>query len=349
MLRRFACFAFAVFPLLTYGQESWEQKLTFHGFGEWAYAKTDGNDYLGGSEKGDYDRSGLALNVTAELSPQLKVVGQMAVRNVGNGTASRLDYAFAQWDVADRLQVRAGRSKQPFGIYNEIYDVGTLRPFFYLPQSLYGPTQGYNGLGITGIFPLHDWELQYDVYGGEIGTPQTGGTEDGSDLRLRDAVGARVKFNLPMRNLSVGVSSYRGTFEETNIVQIPEGTTLRFWDLQAEYTGAPVTLRAEYGGQHTSNDANGKPGYVEAAYRFAGNWEIAGRYDHNAISIATPFGDQKFSHRDVVAGLNYWFNPNLVVKLSLHNVNGLLVAKSPTGDTTDKKTRAVVFGTQFSF
>jgi hypothetical protein len=82
-----------------------------------------------------------------------------------------LEYAFAEWKFSEALRVRAGRVKLPFGIYTEILDVGTLRPFFTLPQGVYGPTgtvvPGYNGIGLTGRWSHGGtWALQYDVYGG---------------------------------------------------------------------------------------------------------------------------------------------------------------------------------------
>ena len=67
-----------------------------------------------------------------------------------------LDYAFAEWFVSDALKIRMGRVKHPFGLYGEIFDVGTLRPFYLLPQSIYGPNgftaKAYNGVGLTGNY-----------------------------------------------------------------------------------------------------------------------------------------------------------------------------------------------------
>ena len=43
----------------------------------------------------------------------------------------------------------------PFGNYTEIYDVGTLRPFYHLPQATYGPTgqiaESYDGIGANRV------------------------------------------------------------------------------------------------------------------------------------------------------------------------------------------------------
>ena len=184
-----------------------------HGFGEWAYGRTDGNSYLGGSEEGDYDQVGLALNVSSEISDKVSVVGQIAVRtHAGEDPAAALDYAFARWKLNDSLQVRVGRSKHPFGIYTEIFDVGTLRPFFHLPQSIYGPSeiaaQAYDGVGLTGTHAIgKNMALDFDVYAGEIGfgnLQRVEEVDDDAGERVRDILGARVRLSTPIEGLGVG-------------------------------------------------------------------------------------------------------------------------------------------------
>ncbi|MCK5571595.1 MAG: hypothetical protein KAJ12_02490, partial [Bacteroidetes bacterium] len=144
-----------------------------HGFGGWAYTQTDGNVYLNGTEDGTYDNANFALHVTAEPMEKLTIVAQIRGEAVAGEDLFELDYAFANYAFSDLFNARIGRVKHPLGIYGEIIDVGTLRPFYYLPQSLYGPNgytaRAYNGVGIAG---WHDWDsgwgLEYDVYGGQI-------------------------------------------------------------------------------------------------------------------------------------------------------------------------------------
>ena len=56
-------------------------------------------------------------------------------------------------------------------------------------------------------------------------------------------------------------------------------------------------------------------------------------------------------------GLNYWWNPNFVFKLSFHHVDGNRfagpdlqeLAQAVASGTLQKKTNLVLFGAQFSF
>lgn len=54
------------------------------------------------------------------------------------GDEIKLDFAFGEWAFSDALKFRMGKVKCPFGIYSEVFDVGTIRPFYALPQAIYG-------------------------------------------------------------------------------------------------------------------------------------------------------------------------------------------------------------------
>lgn len=141
------------------------------------------------------------------------------------GTHIKLDYAFAERPFSEKLHLRAGKMKRPFGISTEIFAVGTLRPFAELPQAVYGPVglvgENYKGIGFTGLvtFKCH-WELEYDIYGGgqeleEFFPPEAVAEgeefEDPIELeRTKDILGGRVRLETPVAGLSFGVSVYIG-------------------------------------------------------------------------------------------------------------------------------------------
>mgnify|MGYP001266175134 FL=1 len=60
-------------------------------------------------------------------------------------------------------------------------------------------------------------------------------------------------------------------------------------------------------------------------------------------------------HRDITAGLNYWFHPDFVVKLSASRVDGNRFARPEdlrsaiAGDELHRQTRLVSLGVQFAF
>ena len=110
-----------------------------HGFGGDAYGNTDASRYTVGSASGEYQSAQLALVTIADVSDRLQVSAQVFWKQLPDQSTTELDYAFAEWRFSDSLRLRAGRAKQPFGGYTEIFDVGTVRPFYALPQGVYGP------------------------------------------------------------------------------------------------------------------------------------------------------------------------------------------------------------------
>ena len=308
------------------------------------------------NDEGDYDTVGLGLNASTTFGDNLSITGQFAVRSRhGDEPGAELDYAFAQYKVSDALQLRFGRSKHPFGIYTEVFDIGTLRPFFHLPLSIYGPAeiaaQSYDGAGITGTVQTSGkTTLDYDAYVGEIAFSQEQRADRGEELeseKIRDVIGGRVRFHTPIDGLSLGASAYSGLVEGDEHAEGDDHEHVRNTGLglHAEFARDPFVLRAEVGKHDEANEGETRAFYVEGAYRIRPKWELAARYD--AFELNHDDDDDTHEHRDLAAGVNYWFNPNFVLKLSLHHVQGLAaVTPDEEGDET---TNAIVFGSQFTF
>lgn len=351
----------------TAGAQETEQRVQLHGFGSWAYGNTNGNDYLSGSEDGRYDDASFALNVVATHADRLRVVAQPEWLDREDGTEVELDYAFAEWTFSDKLRLRAGKVKQPFGISTEVFDVGTLRPFSELPQAVYGPVglvgESYKGIGIAGAITFgQHWEVVYDVYGGgqeleEYLPPEAvaeGETfEDPIELeRTKDIVGARAVVETPISGLRFGASAYTG-----NEVGSHRRTGL---GIQAEYLAGPWSIRSEYASETVKDDLDADGFYVEAAYHLDPHWQLAVQYDHLKSSLAAvpdPAAPSLLKHEEVALGLNYWWSSDFVFKLSYHNVDGNRfagppptdLAESVTAGTLKTKTNMLLVSTQFSF
>ena len=205
--------------------------VTLHGFGAWGYGNTDNGHYQFGDEDGDFDHSQFYLNVNANLSEKLAIISQIGCLHREEGTIFEFDYAFAEWTFSDSLKFRVGKVKHPFGIYGEVLNVGTIRPFLTLPQGIYGRQgfvgRGINGIGFTGsLFTKGKWSLDYDIYWGQLKTvaempniisyPLTGDPEtlnDGIMLIERDLVGligGRISVSTPFDGLNIGVFGYLG-------------------------------------------------------------------------------------------------------------------------------------------
>jgi len=351
-----------------------------HGFGSWNYGETSANEYLGGNIKGSSATSQLNLNISSALNERLTINSQLELDFNGatNETSTTLDYIFAEWKFTDALRLRAGQVKQPFGIYTEILDVGTVRPFLKAPQAVYGLNgmigEAYRGLGLTGSKSLGQWGLEYDVYAGGLNrfeneyptdlyrvmngtSPDTLGIESIEGESTDRLYGGRLWLNTPITGLRMGVSRYRG---ETSEINEPL-STLDAHAVSGELVMSRMTTRAEYVYQWENDNDNQTAYYLESAVRVVGNWEVAGLYNNYSADLD---GDETESvisllrHKEVALGVNYRFSPNFVIKLAHHNVTGNRFA-TPNVETLiddlraskplETTTRALILGAQMSF
>jgi hypothetical protein len=348
--------------------------VVIHGFGGWAYGKTDNkNGYLMGNKEGNYDNVDFALNITASPHEKLSLHIQPSYTETSNGSKTGLDYAFAEWLFSDLLRVRIGKVKVPFMLYTEVYKVGTIRPFFTLPQGIYydATAEAYKGLGITGTLDVtKHWEIQYDVYGGKISLQPIflGNFEDKQRFiaSSRDMIGGRLTIRPPFEGLSLGLSSYWGDFDVAIDGQVQEdfsaaGTTV-FIGVFAEYRSDRWWIRSEYMAERENPEITQDVGYGEVAYQLTSHWQVAARYDFLDLDVTAPefqyVPKSFYKHEDMAVGVNYWFNLNLVVKLSYHWVDGSLLAnpdkledllEALLTNNFDTPTQLILIGVQFSF
>jgi Phosphate-selective porin O and P len=339
-----------------------ERAAQIHGFGTESYGKTGGNnEYSVGDPKGDYDHGAMSLVVLARSGDKLSIATNVALDQTTSGFTPSLEYAFAEWRFSDAVKLRAGRVKQPFGLYTEIFDVGTLRPFVTLPQGIYGPvgfvSEGFDGVSLTGRIPSGRWAVGYDLYGGSIGFSADQARQDilndGSVVaegeRLRDTIGGRLNLETPVTGLVVGASAYTGTEDAGRHSVV---------GIHAVYLSERWSVRTERAHESEDRGVKADAFYVEAARQFA-KWQVAARYDLSTTSEGTapPAAESLRHHHDASVGLNYWFAPGFVLKLSYHHVEGNRFAHPPAelisqairdGQLNDR-TNMVVLGSQFSF
>ncbi|MEP6729307.1 MAG: hypothetical protein ABJE10_01650 [bacterium] len=348
-------------------------KIDLHGFGGWSFGRTSAtNVYLGGLPEGDFRHSQFALNLGVQVNDLLRVHAQAEWQQNDDGNVNVLDFAFAEVKVNDKLSLRAGQVKQPFGIYTELYTVGTVRPFLSLPQSVYGSVgfvgQSYKGVGLTGSQTLgSNWTSDYDLYVGGSDLEKSHSVESfyrgesldniGNEVELqstRNVVGGRLVLHTPIDGLSVGGSAYTGTLNE------PAANRRNVGGAQLEYLSDKWWVRSELANEHQVGDEDALGYYGEVAYFFTPRWQGAMQYDvlENTFNgIAATNVPSLQEHDEVALGLNYWWSRELVLKLDLHSIDGnrfslphpeLLTSTIAAGQLKTHTT-LLRFGAQFSF
>jgi hypothetical protein len=399
MMKHFSIYILILFLLIFCQIDAFAQNLdniSIHGFGGWAYSKTfNQNQYLMGTEDGNYDHVNFALNMSAMPYDVFRVYMQTSYHEDIDGDKIKLDYGFAEldfnwldWENIDKMVFRAGKVKAPCMIYTEIYHVGTLRPFFTLPQGLYKhfAPESYKGVGISGIVSWKKWEVIYDLYGGKIKlhpfvdialeTYQDGGMQINAgqyveyDWYADNVIGSRLVIGTPIDGLTLMASSYSGDVKVLYLGQnfdTEERYTMN--GLSLEYLTDRWSVRAEYLNNHqgeideeNTNTFQFNTGYLESAYRVTDHWQLAARFDVEDMEDTTQEEIDAVAslreHRELALGLNYWFNPNFVIKLSYHYVDGNIFAKPETAEkylenleeeSYADETDMILIGTQFSF
>lgn len=356
--------------------EGLSEMIQIHAFGGEAYGQTFGssepNPYLTGRDGGQWENIGGGLIVDARPMDRLRVFVQLfAGEEAEEGGDVSLDRMFMEFKLSDALRFRAGRAAHPIGIYSEVFDIGTLRPFFDLAQGTYGASgvtaELYDGFGITGDLAHESWGLRYDVYAGQLDLDPAEsflsfdcentfpGCEEEED-DIDDVVGGRVLVTTPIDGLTLGVAGWS---------QARKNHRHSVWGFQGEYQMDWFTLRSEFYRFNEQGEHRTDTFYVETSMRpfmalgkggLLERVELAGRFDWADVHVnGGSVGPSRLTeHQEFAAGLNYWVVPNhLVVKLAYHNVRGNLFAHDEEavedGDAPNRTTHLVSAGVQFSF
>ncbi len=335
--------------------------LQIHGFVSQGYIKSTRNNYLGPSarKQGNFEFSEVGINITKQIGDRLRVGVQLFAHDLGplGNYAPQLDWYYLDYRFFDWLGIRAGKTKLPWGLYNEANDIDAGRVPILLPQSIYPVANRESLFAQTGAELYGNFELgaagslEYRAYGGTIyvntadASPQLKGFEVPYDF------GGRLMWSPPVEGLRVGASvqavrfdlQYAPNPEETMAYQaagqLPSDydglVSIKFpaqlWVASAEYQVHDLTLAAEVGRNYLSYKTNllvpefkatSEGMYLMGSYQVA-PWFTPGLY----YSLLFPNIREKIEKRssyqhDVALTLRYDLTPNWLVKLEGHYMHG---------------------------
>jgi hypothetical protein len=248
-----------------------------HGFVSQGFIKTSGNNYLAESKRGSFEFTEVGINFTKGLTDDLRVGMQLFAQDLGpNGDYKpRFDWYYLDYRLRDWFGIRAGRTKIPFGLYNDSGDVDAARVPILLPQSLYpidhrdyllaqtgGEAYGNFRLGMAG-------SLEYRIYGGTLFADPPAKSDNGSTVSkfsVPYVFGGRLMWS-PLEGLQLGASYQALRFDwqynlDSSLVAplqgagiIPADSTgaiatkfrVKLWVASLEYQLGNLLLSAEYG------------------------------------------------------------------------------------------------------
>jgi hypothetical protein len=317
-----------------------------HGFLSQGYVRTTGNNYLfQNSLRGTYDFTEVALNFTEQLTDRLRVGIQLFARDIdGQGTPYRIDadWAYVDYRFRDWLGFRAGRTKLPFGLYNEVHEIDAAHIPILLPQSVYPFLNrdlllAQTGAELYGYVEIQKLgSLEYRLYGGTL-TTDTPAPPKGLTLtqfRVSYVGGGRLMWQTPLDGLRVGGSVQTLKFVEdlATASGAPLDLDFRFvlWLASAEYSFRDWLIAGEFGRWHAEVDTNtAAPAfttnsryYVMAGYRLRPWLTPAVYYSGFEPHLArAPVGNAKYQH-DIAATLRFDVNSFWLFKLEGHYISG---------------------------
>jgi len=130
-------------PVTVLAETNWLDRLHIHGFASQGLIFTTDNNFYGDSDHGSANMTELGLNASLQLSPKIRLAGQVISRNSGemdNGSP-HLDYALLDINIISsskgRFGAYLGRVKNPLGLYNETRDVAHTRQGIFTAQTIY--------------------------------------------------------------------------------------------------------------------------------------------------------------------------------------------------------------------
>jgi hypothetical protein len=349
-------------------------KLNVSGYAYWAYGRTDGNRFQLGNQDGYYDNAALALAVRVQPLDNLSAAIQFTQDE--DPTQNGMDYAFFEWKVSDSVRLRFGMPKVPLGLSWDVNDLGTVRPFLRLPNSIYGNTNfggySYLGVGLAGTKELpRGFELGYDVFVGglsqfvispndalnvqaEIDTAGSGNGVDvdypGTWVEVQDVVGGRLTLVTPIQGLSARASYFWGRTPDPYYDFELRPTWMASGSL--EYAGEVLLVRAEYAHLWEQGFGASNAGYVEAGVRLGEHWQAVAKVEATKLDWSSSVvpDESLLRHTEGAVGVNYWFTRDFVLKASFHTVKGNRFTLPAWADNVfHPYTNELMVGSQFSF
>lgn len=325
-------FGSAVLVPLAHADQS--SRLSFHGYLTQAWAESSDEEILGIPTDGTFDYRIMALQCRYAMSDEGEFVVQFSHEGLGDDPLGdlrsdvELDWAFYRHKVGKESALQVGRSPIPWGIYNEIRDVGVVLPFYRPHDSVYGDgsfsTETLDGVIFSHTaYPGNGWTLDLDLYVGEW---------DLIDLTLqegkaREVIGGQFWLTTPLEGLRLGFGARN--YE----VESPGQPKDNFdqWIASLEGRRGPATFRAEWTeGRFTgvSYEAWYAELTVEATERLSLHAGV--QFADLELPVGPATADVEINDETIV-GIGWAWTPQALIKLETHWVEGNPLRPSPTG------------------
>jgi hypothetical protein len=332
------------------------------GFFSQGYIASDGNNYPFEDNDGTFDFREMGVNASTTVGAHLRVGGQLFAQRLGDygDDKVKLDWAVADYNFRQEFGIRLGRVKYPKGLYGEALDLDAIRPFIFLPMSLYNPVvrdfnSAFNGGMIYGsVNAAKAGGFDYKVFYGKIPMGPDQGVADFFNttslfassgveyLHMDYSAGGQLQWNTPVDGLKAVVSySYldnldaRGKFAAFPSADVTLHTdSYKYTTLSLEYMRDNWTLAAEwqqvegdfivinpFGPQASRSKVHNW--YVSVARRLNDKFEVGTYFDTQKNEFPAAGSPSSANHNyDWALSLKYDLNEHVVIKIEGHTIDG---------------------------
>lgn len=319
-------------------------KIQIHGYLTQGYGQGDDFSLFGLDDEGTSNYRSVALNLRAELGERGQFVVQLAHERSGDSPFNalhddvQLDWAYYEHRFDAGTRVRVGRLPIPFGVYNELRDVGTVLEFFRPPVAIYFEgafsSETLDGLSVSHGFELADrWSLDASGYYGEWDRAEyVSGAEAAVEGKARDGHGLQLWLNTPVTGLRFGLAAQR--FDQVGgILAFRTGESDRFTTYLFSIDGdfSRFLFRAE-------------AQLIKTQFAFVPEAEFPGIYllggfhatdklsfyvlredSKSKLSFGPAFPDfESLFHEDWAVSVVYAFTPQALLRLEAHQTDTIL-------------------------
>ena len=333
-LRRLAalCVGSLALAPITVGADDLSSKFQIHGFLSQAWAKTDGEQYLGIPEDGTTDYRNLALQFRFQVADRQALVLQLGHESRGESPRDavrdevEIDWAFYEAQLS-KMSVRVGRIPVPLGIYSELRDAGHLLPFYGPPVTIYGETsyatESIDGVGLNFVF-LEDspWNLELDVFGGQSTLSEKSRTTGVKVSDTEDDFGARLWLNTPIEGLRIGFNHHEWKTEDSVVFR--NGKTQDLSYLSLDWTRDRWLVRSEYGKGDFALAQLGADvdfGYATLGYSPLPKLWVYLQGERRELSLTPKAQPDRRVHDSIGISLTYAVSERVVVKLEHQDID----------------------------
>jgi hypothetical protein len=318
-----------------------EAAVQIHGFASQGALYTTDNNFLANTERGSLEFTEAGINLTKALDDRLRVGFQLFTRDLGpeGNYSAKFDWFGLDYRWRDWLGIRAGRTKLPFGLYNDVSDIDAAHSVVLLPQSVYPATNRNLLLAQTGV-ELYGYKrfesagaLDYRAYFGKIhvDVPTVPGLEIDT-FELVYVAGGRVLWETPIEGLRLGPTMLRTRLDakySAGGVEISQSVGLTQVLGSVEYQNGSLSFAAEYGrgyqrplgpGARQPRTVN-EAGYAMAAYRWRPWLQTTAYYSLAYPNVEDRVGRDSRQH-DAAATVRFDLTSHWILKLEGHALRG---------------------------